>query len=268
MNPIISYIIQNFGWRTAYVANAIIAGAVVLPFLIFVIRLKPADKGLKPYGYAEQADNPPLESSKAEAVSTAQATGVSRGEAVRSASFVFMILLFAASGYFAGYTQHLTAYGISIGLTATFSSLLLSLTMIGNVLSKLALGFINDKFGGKPMIFTTLGFALASLLLLMVGASYLPALLAGALFAGFLLSISSVAAPLFTQTVYGARDYIRILVLLSLSQNVFLSLGPTIVGFMFDNSSSYSLPLTVGAIVAVASVALALSSIKTSRKLI
>jgi len=267
MNPILASIIQNFGWRIAYFANAIIAGVIVLPFLMFVIRLKPSDKGLKPYGYEEQPITAEDGTSLSEAADVNQIKGVSRETVVRSFSFITMVFLFIICGFFNGYPQHLTAYGIFIGQPATLASLLLSLSMIGNSTSKLLLGFLNDRFGGNVMMFTSLGVTTACLLLLLGGSSYLPALMVGSLLAGFLLSISSVATPLLIHTVYGARDYARILVLLALFQNLFISFGPPIVGYMFDASGSYSFPLIFGAAAAAAAIILTAISIKTSKNL-
>lgn len=276
MNPILASIIESHGWRTAYFANAIFAGAVVLPFVMFVIRLNPSDKGLKPYGYEtppEQLGNDVVDAASGAAVTTdANADlnmhkGVSRETAVRSLSFIAMVLLFIAAGFFAGFPQHLTAYGIFIGYSATMASLFLSLSMVGNFTSKLALGYINDKFGGKAMFFSSLGLTAASLLLLLAGFGFLPLLILGSLFAGGLLSISSVAAPLLVHTVYGSRDYARIFVLLALFSNLFVSFGPPIVGFMFDVSGSYVIPFVVGVVAAGVAMVLTVASIKTSKRL-
>ena len=267
MNPIVANFIQTFGWRTAYLLNAMIAGIVVLPFLIFLIRKTPADKGLKPYGYEEQSPQTGQDGAKPAASNQDQPKGVSRDDAVRSFSFVIMVLLFAVCGFFAGYPQHVTAYGISVGHSATFASYLLSLNMLGNVVSKLSFGLISDRFGGKVLIFTALSMIMASLLLLLGGASYLPLLLVGSFMSGCFFSVSSVATPLMLQSVYGLRDYARIFILLSLGQNLFVSFGPTMVGFMYDHSSGYSFPLTVGVIVTIAAAILFWLSQLTSKKL-
>jgi len=266
MNPILASIIHNFGWRTAYLLNAIIAGVVVLP-LILLMRKKPADKGLEPYGAEEQKPQAGQGSEDAAIVDSDQQKGVSRDVAVRSFSFILLTVLFISFGFFAGYPQHLTAYGISIGYSATFASYFLSINMLGNVLTKLALGFISDRFGGKVMIYTALCITMASFLLLLRGSSFLPALLTGSFLAGCFFSISSVGMPLMLQTVYGARDYARIFLLLSLGQNFFVSFGPSLVGFMYDHSGVYTFPLTVGAIVTAAAFILVFSSFISSKKL-
>jgi len=186
---------------------------------------------------------------------------------VRSFSFVFMIVLFAACGFFAGYPAYITAYGISIGLSATLSSFLLSVSMLGNVASKLAMGIINDKLGGKFMVYTALGISLVTLILLINGAGSLILMFIGAFLAGNLLTLSSVTTPLMIHTVYGSRDYTRIFLLLSLSQNTFVSFGPSIIGFMFDTSGGYEFSFIVGIVLTVVTAGLVYFAFLTGKKL-
>ena len=48
-------LIDSFGWESAFVGLAIIGAILVVLPSFFLIRFKPADKGLVPYGY-EQKD--------------------------------------------------------------------------------------------------------------------------------------------------------------------------------------------------------------------
>ncbi|MCL1806061.1 MAG: MFS transporter [Clostridiales bacterium] len=264
MNPVIARIIELYGWRFAYVANALIASVIILPFLIFVIDLKPSDRGLKPYGYEEDTEKGDVPGA---AGAPAQVKGVSREDAVRSFSFIPTIIVAAIIGYFAAYSHLLAAYGASIGLAATMAAYLSSLSMIGNVTIKVALGLINDKFGGMKMIYFNLGLTLASLALLRFGAGYMPLLFAGAFLAGNFLTISSVAAPLLVHTVYGSRDYTRIFLLFSVSMNLIMSFGQPIIGFTYDKTGSYALSHNLGMILVVVTVALTHLAYRTSRKL-
>lgn len=258
MNPILAWIIQSYGWRFAYVANAAIACVIILPFLIFIIDLKPSDRGLQPYGYEEQG---------AEAAPAEQVKGASREEAVRSFSFVLMLVVSAIIGYFAGYSHLLAAYGASIGLAATVAAVLSSLSMVGNVAIKVILGLINDKFGGMKMIYFNLSLTLASLILLRIGAGNMPSLFAGALLAGNFLTISSVAMPLLVHTVYGSRDYTRIFVLLSVSMNLVMSFGQPLIGYTYDVTGSYALSHYLGMILVAVTVVFTYWAYKSSRKL-
>ena len=57
MNPVLAWIIQTYNWRVAYIFNAAAVGVILMPFLLFIIVLKPSDKGLKPYGYEESEES-------------------------------------------------------------------------------------------------------------------------------------------------------------------------------------------------------------------
>ena len=262
MNPALAWIIESFGWRVAYVANSLIAGAVVLPFFMFVILLKPSDKGLEPYGYEEAQDGP-----QNAALNEVRESGVSWDQASRSFSFLLMIVIFAVSGFFGGYTQVLSAYGISIGLTVTAAAVLPSLCMVGNALTKLTMGAVNDRFGGRVMMYSGLAVVLIAMLLLLNGANPPAGLYIGAFLAGMFLTVMSVSSPLMVHTVYGARDYTRIFVTLSLAQNLLVAMGASIIGFMFDFTGDYSLAFTTGAVVTGITACLTFFAFKTSKKL-
>ena len=266
MNPILAWIIQSHGWRFAYIANAVIASVIILPFLIFVIDLKPSDRQLQPYGYEEQ-DGQSEPQGAAPAPQAEKLKGASREEAVHSFSFILMIVVSAAIGYFAGYSHLLAAYGASIGLAATVAALLSSLSMIGNVAIKVVLGLINDKFGGMKMIYFNLGLTIASLVLLRLGVNNMPLLFTGALLAGNFLTISSVAMPLLVHTVYGSRDYTRIFVLLSVSMNLIMSFGQPLIGYTYDVTGSYALSQNLGMVLVVITAALTYLAYKSSRKI-
>lgn len=56
-NPVGSALIASGpeGWRTGYLVFGVIILVVTLPFTLFVVRSKPADKGLEPYGASDIA---------------------------------------------------------------------------------------------------------------------------------------------------------------------------------------------------------------------
>ena len=268
MNPVLAWIIHSFGWRTAYLANALLTGLIVLPFLIFVIRLKPSDKGLTPYGFEEQAAAADPEGPQAQSRESQDGRGVSRDEAVRSLSFIIMVVIFASTGFIGSFTQLLTPYGLSLGLSLSAAAILPSLNMTCNALSKLAMGAINDRFGGRVMIYSGLAAALAAMLLLLNGPNPLAGLFVGAFLAGTFLTVMTVSAPLLVHAVYGARDYSRIFIYLTLGQSLCISAGSSVIGFMFDYTGSYRLSFILGAVVTVMIMILTHLAFATSKKLV
>ena len=267
MNPALAWIIQNYGWRIAYIANSLIVALIVLPFFMFVILLKPSDKGLKPYGYEGREEEMGGAGAQTAAPGGVREKGVAWDEALHSISFVLMIIIFAVTGFFGGYTQILSAYGVSAGLSLTAAAVLPSLCMVGNALTKLSMGAINDKLGGKVTMYSGLVITLAAMLLLLNGANPIAGLYIGSFMAGTFLTVMSVSSPLMVHSVYGARDYARIFVALSLAQNLLIAIGPSIIGFMYDFTGKYSLSFIVGAAVTAATVCFTWFAFSTSKKL-
>ncbi|MCL2122119.1 MAG: MFS transporter [Clostridiales bacterium] len=276
MNPVLAWIIQAYNWRVAYFVNAAIVGLILMPFLMFVVALKPSDKGLKPYGYEETEEDASGGGAREDRNRDADPAdtekkplnGVPYEKAIRSISFIFMLFIFGVSGFVGGYNQILTAYGISLGLTATAAAFLPSLGMIGNVAGKVVLGVVSDKAGGMVMMYAVLGIGFSAMLLLLTGV-WTPVffLAIGAFLSGNLLTLISVGTPLLTSTVYGERDYSRIYVALSLGQSVISTLCSPLIGFMYDFSGGFTLSFMVGTGVLSLSFGAVYLAYKTSRKL-
>ncbi len=60
-SPLFATIIEAIGWRSSYFVLAAASACLALPAIVFVIRYRPEDKGLLPYGYEEaagRAENP------------------------------------------------------------------------------------------------------------------------------------------------------------------------------------------------------------------
>ena len=51
MSPVMISIIEEVGWRTGYLILAAVSAVLVLPCMLFVIRYRPADRGMLPYGF-------------------------------------------------------------------------------------------------------------------------------------------------------------------------------------------------------------------------
>ena len=57
----VTFIINNFGWQQAYMSYGVLMLLIVLPVILFLIKVKPEDIGLKPYGVGIEIDEKPGE---------------------------------------------------------------------------------------------------------------------------------------------------------------------------------------------------------------
>ena len=71
-------IIANVGYQTAYLVNAILMAVLILPWTLFVIKRNPEDKGLKPFGFKEDA---------ADAAESVAEAGMPAKAALKTAAF-------------------------------------------------------------------------------------------------------------------------------------------------------------------------------------
>ena len=124
MNPIGSMVIEQLGWRAGYRFFGLLFLLMTLPATIFWLRLRP-----------RTAEPPSGGSSLSGFQGNVWRT-------IRQPGFLLLIVITGVANLLTCYSQMLSSYGTAIGLTASACAMLLSLSMVGNVLLKLLLGAI------------------------------------------------------------------------------------------------------------------------------
>lgn len=234
-NPLLAMLIQSLGWRISYGINAAAAAVIVLPATLLLV-YQPADKGMKPYGW-QRGDAP----AKKSLHSTEAGGTVGR----RGGLFACLFLVFGLVAFTACYAQQLSTYAVSAGYSLTFGGWLTSLSMVGNITGKLALGSINDRFGARTMtLFGMVVVAAAFLLLLDSGRTAM--VYVGSFLLGTGMSMTSVASPLLARDLFGTQRYSLVLSRLSFGQSLLSALGIPIIGVLYDATGSFFYSLLLG----------------------
>lgn len=195
-NPVLSAAIEHLGWRAAYLAAAGFVLVLTLPGILFIVRTRPEDKGLLPYGASESVSA--VDEKKAEK------SKIAFGSAAFLVTVAFSVLVYAISGF----NAHVSGFATSIGLSASVGALMVSASMIGNVLFKLLIGVLSDAFGapkacGVMMILNIIGMTIFSFL--PVGGTVVP--MVSAFLYGGIYAVSAVGIPLVVRYVYGPRRH-------------------------------------------------------------
>lgn len=134
--------------------------------------------------------------------------------------------------------QHIASYGISIGLSAEVSSLMLSAIMIGSVVAKLSYGILSDKIGTIKSSLLMMGLTILSITLLIVVRQ--PVLLVAASFLfGTSFSIGGVALSILTNNFFDPFTAGQLYSSISFMAGVGGALSVTIIGYIFDYTGSY-----------------------------
>ncbi len=233
-SPVLTFLLENYGWRATYRIMALIILAIALPAALFLLRKKPEDMGLLPLGAGEasgEAGAKPAEGEIKPRLSFSQ-----------SKTRLFFWLLLAgmltnglinagALGHFPPAMQESHGAAVQAAIISLYSSV--------SIGGKLLLGWINDRFG--VVISSTYActlFGLAFVFILMSGEN-VAMLYAMAVVFGLGNAIGTVTPPLLTAEVFGKENYSRAYGFVNSFTQVGLSLGSLAVASVYDASGSY-----------------------------
>jgi MFS family permease len=264
LSPLFTYLIGLFGWRQSYFMAAVVIAALVLPFTLFVFRFRPSDMGLRPYGWTE-ADG---QQGAPGATPGVPAPGVPFRKALLSVPFLCMFLFCGLAAYYAGFNSNLPGFAVSIGYTPMFGAGMLSAVMVGNMLDKLLMGYLNDRVGVRVTVFVQLAMVVVGFLGFLLLQPYGLGLLAAAFFFGVQNSLFSISTPLMIRRLFGERDYARIFTWARIGTGVIGAFGPPTVGYIYDFTGSYNYAFLVGIGVAVLAAAVMVTAELTRKRLV
>lgn len=235
-SPIFSQLIVYFGWRGTYVTEAVLILLLCLPAILFSFTIRPQDEGLEAYGGVQKSEEETVRK-------TSRAIGI----------HLCGVLLFAIMiGFVSSMTQHLPGYAESIGLSVTLGAGLLSMGMLGNIISKLIIGVLSDFLGPLKATLILLVITLIGTILLIQGHSSVLLLLA-AFFFGSSYGLGSVSIALVTREIFGDKNYVKIFPIISFAGNVGAALAFSAIGYIYDFTSSYLYALFLLLILLIAS---------------
>lgn len=233
--PLTSNLIAQNGWRFGYFILGGITFLAVFLTALFLLRNKPGEKGLKPYGLESQKLGSPSTSSKEEA-----AFSIPEKTAVRSASF-FMLLLFMIAITGVGvFAQHIPTYGGLLGFSIQHTGAALAFASVGTAIGSIAIGIISDKIGALKTCYGILLIGILSVVGFFFSHNgfYLFALstfLHGLTSAGIM-----VLSPILTVKFYGQADFEKIYAKVAMGAPLASILLIPTYGFIYDTMESYT----------------------------
>jgi MFS family permease len=256
--PAVSYLIQTYSFRSAYLAIAAIAFAFLVPISMFVVRYQPSDVGLKPYGEDEAA------AMNTAAAAPAKSGGVPANRALGTPAFWLIIFFTFAAVMWACFSSIMPGYGTSLGYTNVFAATAASVILIGGIVGNLVLGYFNDKAGPSKSVgvLTVLGVAGMALLILNISSTLF---LVGAFLFGLAFAILSVQPPILVQKCFGLKDFSAIVSYTTTVIFVGSAVIMPIYNFIYDKTGSYTPGMLVATgviILAFIAMAIALNTAK------
>ena len=228
-NALGGVLVSRVGWRTTVLIYTGALCVMLLPTVFFLLKLKPEDMGLLPYGQTHvQAER-------------TEAGGFTLSQALRSRVFLPICLCCLVTGFTnnslnATINPHLQHMGYSGVFAAGVASAYLAALAAG----KIVLGQISDRAGATRAT----ALALCAMVLSscgMLGARLLPVALCTVPIMGLGNAFGSVGFPLISRSVFGERDHAAITGVLSAVNGVGSTIGPILCGLIFDLNGSYYL---------------------------
>lgn len=234
LSPLVNSLIANVGWRMSYRVYALIILALAVVFGIFLIYLRPEDKGMKPYGYKESDDLP---ADPTKDTNKSLNVGLTIAASLSCSFFIFLLLGSVMNGLANGASlQFPPALQEAAGFQT--AGTVVSIYLLLGVFGKLLLGRIADKYG----IYHALFFGAATLALSFVAMLFVPFAWGPWLVAvvfGFGLALGSVLPPLVTASIYGRDMYGEAYGFVQSATQVGAAFGPLLVSYIFDASGTY-----------------------------
>ena len=246
LSPLMGYFISSFGWRESYLALAILTWVTIIPLALFVIRTKPSDMNLEPYGTEVAEINIPdqaLPIAK-QGLTLKQALST---PALWMIGLAFLLGSFAGNGAIQNQVPHLE----DIGFPLTTAAAALGAVGLGSVIGKLFFGWLCDKIPAKFAWAIALGLGLTGIIILVniktespSAMLWLYAIVIGVGLGGYLPIASMLVSSHFGLVSYGA-----IFGMVSLLQSIGISTGPLVAGYMYDAMDTYHWALIIFAAV-------------------
>lgn len=230
-------LIPALGWRASYIVIGIVVMVLILPFSLFVLRYKPEDKGLLPYGAKEM----PVTAAKTEKTAAKE----SLADFFKQPIFVISLVSYACCIISSYLNAFLTSCGLEVGMTMAMAATLTSLALCGNMTTKLFLGKFCDSFGVIKVFIASILIAVAGHVLIFMG---MPAgMMAGSLLYGITMPLSTVLLPLFCRLFWQGDTYASAYSYVSMFGMLCAAPFNTWFGTFYDMTGSYDLTIGVSA---------------------
>ena len=205
MSPVITAVIESVGWRNGYLVLAAVSAVLVIPSIVFIIRFKPSDKGMLPYGYGEESDA--AEEGGAEVAAT---RGVPFRMAVKSPAFIACVLFLCFVQITVCMNQLFPTYAVEVGLGAMTGSIMVSSASLFDIFLNPAVGSACDKLGSfKALVLWTV-VSIVSFVMLICSAGVPWLTIVGAGVNDVMYVVAGSGLTCLLMSVFGSRDYGRI----------------------------------------------------------
>lgn len=224
-SPFLSSCVEKYGWQNSYMIMGIMILVLTLPSIIYPFQLNPMDEDVMPFGgLKKEVKNEVKETSSFNFISL---------------SFVLFLTFGLSIAFLTSFTQHFPGYASTLGYNASLGALLVSAGMIGNIIFKLLIGVLSDKFGVVKAVIILMITVLSGVVLLLINLGD-KALILGSFLFGASYAIGAVGTALLTKHFFGVELYSKVYPSVSFSINMGSAFAFSLVGYIYDFFGTYT----------------------------
>ena len=258
---VVSWFINEFGWRSAFVATGIGILLIGIP-TAFVMKPRPELYGLLPDGDSPVKTVDPTTHATSDIENQPYPNndiGMTVTEALYSRAVWALSIGFAIRLMVTGAaTLHAIPLVEDLGYSgATAAGVLGSMGMV-SIVGRLGGGFMNDAFGTKPVAVASVCLLAVSCLILAYAQNLWQVMLFVAIYAPS-YGCSAATMPAIKGDYFGRKSFGSILGLSGMVQMGGSMLGPIFAAYIFDTSGSYSIAFLTFAGLLIISAAMFMS---------
>lgn len=260
-SQLVTFLINTLGWRQAYMIYGALMLIIVLPIMWFLIKVKPEDMGLQPYGVELDLTN---ESGEKEQIKEVE---MSFSDTTTKPFFILLIVGsvlvgITNNGGLGQFPPVLT----SLHGAATAATIISVYSAVG-IAGKLILGHVNDLYGIiKSTIYAS--FMLALAYFMMFFSENIIAVFVMAVFFGLGNAIGTVLPPLITSAIYPAKQYSLAYGYVNSGVQLGMTVGSLFAAGIADFTGSYNYSWAAILILSILVAVLWVSSYKNAEKYI
>ena len=162
MAPLVAYMLDNFGWQTTFTSVGL-AGTAIMLLVFPLIRSKPADIGIRPFGYRKDE---PESAPKGKAVAALRLKVFNR-EMRQTRAFWNLPIIHALGCAGMGIVLiYVIPLAVEQGLSLSQAALIITIISLVSIISRLGAPVLAEAWGPKKIMAASL--AIQSLTVLMV----------------------------------------------------------------------------------------------------
>ena len=235
MPPLVTALVDAYGWRTGYMAFAVSTAVTLLPIVYWLMKDRPEDIGEVRDGhrYADKLGGEKVEIAHDARLWTWQ-------ELLRSPAFWAIGLIFGSMVcVFSAVMLHFFGHLLDIGLTTERAALVLSVTALFAAIGKPIVGILSDFFGARLTIWMALICQGLALLAFTQANTFELAVAAAGLY-GFGYSGMSPLRTFAVSTSVGSSSFAMATGVLRWVELPFVLAASPLAGFIYDATGSYN----------------------------